>query len=55
MKIKGLTQDLVDKCIMHIENFTLRLNRAEKMTIPPSDTPKITQGDTTVDLGDYNG
>lgn len=52
-KIRGLTQDLVDKCIMHIENFTLRLNRVEKMTEPPKDTPKITKEDT--DLGDLDG
>lgn len=52
-KIRGLTQDLVDKCIMHIENFTLRLNRVEKMTEPPKDTPKITKEDT--DLGDIDG
>nr|WP_156736239.1 hypothetical protein [Mycobacterium sp. E3298] len=44
-KIKGLTQDLVDKTIMHIENFTLRLNKIERMVEPPSDTPKITEGD----------
>lgn len=51
-KMRGLTQDLVDKCIMHIENFTLRLNRVEKMTTPPLDTPKITQEDTDAELGD---
>lgn len=50
-KIKGLTQDIVDKCIMHMENFTLRLNRVEKMTTPPSDTPKLSQEETTVELG----
>jgi hypothetical protein len=45
-KIKGLTQDIVDKTIMHIENFTLRLNRVERMTEPPEDTPKLTKEDT---------
>lgn len=50
-KIKGLTQDLVDRTIMHLENFILRLNKVEKMTEPPLDTPQITQEDTTVDLG----
>lgn len=40
-KIKGITQDIVDKTIMHIENFTLKLNRVEKMTSPPKDTPKL--------------
>jgi hypothetical protein len=45
-KIKGLTQDIVDKTIMHIENFTLRLNKIERMTEPPVDTPKLTSEDT---------
>lgn len=40
-KIKGVDQDIVDKVIMHMENFILRLNKVEKMTEPPSDTPKI--------------
>ena len=40
-KIKGVSQDIVDKVIMHMENFILRLNKVEKMTEPPSDTPKI--------------
>lgn len=53
-KIKGLTQDIVDKCIMHMENFTLRLNKVEKMTTPPPDTPKLTQEETTVELGDLD-
>lgn len=50
-KIKGLTQDIVDKCIMHMENFTLRLNRVEKMVEPPSDTPKLTSDETTEKIG----
>lgn len=54
-KIKGLTQDIVDKTIMHIENFTLRLNRAERMTEPPVDTPEVSQEETTEILGDING
>lgn len=40
-KVKGISQDLVDETIMHIENFTLRLNKIERMTSPPSDTPKV--------------
>ena len=53
MKIKGLTQDIVDKTIMHIENFTLRFGKAERMSEPPNDTPKanvleIDDGDTNV-------
>ena len=40
-KIKGISQDIVDKVIMHIENFTLKLNKIEKMTTPPHDTPKL--------------
>ncbi len=40
-KIKGLTQDIVDKSIMHIENFTLKLNKIKTMSEPPSDTPNL--------------
>ena len=54
-KIKGLTQDIVDKCIMHMENFTLRLNRVEKMVEPPKDTPKLTSDETTEEIGDSIG
>lgn len=46
-KIKGLTQDIVDKCIMHMENFICRLNKVEKMSEPPLDTPKLIQEETT--------
>lgn len=44
-KLKGLTQDIVDKTIMHIENFTLRLNKIERMVEPPADTPKLEEDD----------
>jgi len=44
-KIKGLTQDIVDKTIMYIGNFTLKLNKVESMSESPSDTPKIDEGD----------
>ena len=44
-KIKGLTQDIVDKTIMYIANFILKLNKIETMSEPPSDTPKIDEGD----------
>jgi hypothetical protein len=40
-KLKGITQDTVDKTIMHIENFTLKLNKTESMTTPPLDTPLL--------------
>jgi hypothetical protein len=50
-KVKGLKQDIVDKTIMHIENFTLRLNKIERMIEPPSDTPKLTEEDTHVKVG----
>ena len=40
-KIKGIKQDIVDKTIMHIENFTLKLNKIESMSTPPTDTPKL--------------
>ena len=42
-KVKGLTQDLVDKTIMHIENFTLRANRSEIMAQPPINTPTVNE------------
>jgi hypothetical protein len=40
-KINGAMQDIVDKTIMHIENFTLKLNKANRMTTPPRDCPKL--------------
>ena len=40
-KVKGLEQDIVDKTIMHILNYTLKLNKAPQLTTPPEDTPKI--------------
>lgn len=52
-KIKGLTQDLVDKTIMHIENFTLRANKMERMVEPPVDTPLIEQ-EEDIFIGDEN-
>jgi hypothetical protein len=55
-KIKGISQDIVDKTIMHIENFTLKLNKIEKMTSPPSDTPKLDideiDNDTIINIKD---
>jgi len=41
----NIKQDIIDKVIMHIENFTLKFNSAEKMVEPPRDTPKIEEGD----------
>lgn len=40
-KFLNIPQDLIDKTIMHIENFTLRFNSAERMILPPLDTPKV--------------
>jgi hypothetical protein len=40
-KLKNVNQDIVDKTIMHIENFTLRLNKIERMIEPPDDTPDL--------------
>lgn len=40
-KLKNIDQDIVDKTIMHIENFTLRLNKIERMIEPPEDTPEL--------------
>lgn len=51
-KIKGLTQDIVDQTIMHIENFTLRLNRIDRMVEPPHDTPVVTDEDTDIFEGE---
>lgn len=48
-KIKGISQDIVDKTIMHIENFTLKLNKVEKMIVPPSDTPKLEEDEIDTD------
>ncbi len=39
-KINGCQPDIVDKTIMHIENFTLKLNRVNRMVEPPADCPK---------------
>lgn len=44
-KFLKIKQDIVDYAIMHIENFTLRFNSAERMIIPPSDTPKVEECD----------
>jgi hypothetical protein len=50
----GVKQDLVDKTIMHIENFTLRFNKAERMSSPPNDTPDVNEIILSDD-GDENG
>lgn len=47
--IKNLKQDIVDLTIMHIENFTLRLNKIDRMVEPPSDTPKINEVDDNLE------
>lgn len=44
-KIKGIKQDIVDKTIMHIENFTLKLNKIEQMVTSPIDTPKLEENE----------
>ncbi|MFA5557901.1 MAG: hypothetical protein WDA59_00370 [Methanofastidiosum sp.] len=44
-KIKGLRQDIVDKTIMYIANFILKLNKIETMAEPPADTPEIDKDD----------
>jgi hypothetical protein len=43
--LKGLNQDLVDKTIMYILNYTLKLNKISQMIEPPSDTPKVETDD----------
>lgn len=42
-QIRGLEQDIVDKTIMHILNYTLKLNKMSSMTTPPTDTPKVSE------------
>jgi len=44
-KIKGLKQDIVDKTIMYILNYTLKLNKMAQLIEPPYDTPKIEEMD----------
>jgi hypothetical protein len=44
-KLNGVSQDIIDKTIMHIENFTLKLNKINTMSEPPSDTPKLEEGE----------
>jgi len=39
--IRGLDQDIVDKTIMYILNYTLKLNKTSQMVEPPNDTPKL--------------
>ena len=39
------TQDIVDKTIMYISNFTLKLLEREMMVEPPIDTPKVEGGE----------
>jgi hypothetical protein len=40
-KIKGVDQDIIDKTIMYILNYTLKLNKIPQFIEPPEDTPKI--------------
>jgi len=44
-KLLKIKQDIVDKTIMHLENFTLKFNKAEKMIEPPYDTPLQEEGE----------
>lgn len=53
-KLKGVKQDTVDRSIMHIENFNLRLNKVNTMTEPPSDTPKLEEDEVDEYLGQEN-
>jgi hypothetical protein len=39
-KIYGAKQDIIDKTIMYILNFVLKLNKIKALTEPPEDTPK---------------
>ena len=44
-KINGAKQDIVDKSIMFILNFMLKFNKTEKMSLPPSNTPRIEENE----------
>ncbi len=44
-EIKNVSQDIVDKTIMYMSNFILKLNKVESMSEPPSNTPKLNEGD----------
>jgi hypothetical protein len=37
----NVKQDIVDKTIMYILNFVLKLNKTHSLTEPPEDTPKV--------------
>jgi hypothetical protein len=45
---KGLTQDIVDKTIMYILNYTLKLNQISVLTKPPEGTPEVDDEDAEV-------
>lgn len=40
-----VTQDIVDKTIMYVGNYTKRLLNAQVMSSPPDDTPKVDEED----------
>ena len=40
-KINGAKQDFVDKTIMFILNFYLKLSKMKRLIVPPKDTPKL--------------
>lgn len=40
-QIKGLEQDIVDRTIMYILNYTLKINKVASLTEPPMDTPEL--------------
>ena len=40
-KLKGVSQDMVDRTIMYILNYTHKLNQVSQLSTPPVDTPKL--------------
>ena len=40
----NIKQDIVDKVIMYLINFTLKFKNSEKLVEPPKDTPKTKEG-----------
>jgi hypothetical protein len=44
-KYSGADQDIIDKTIMYLLNYQLRLHNAQVLITPPSDTPKLDGSD----------
>lgn len=51
----GVKQDIVDKTIMYLINYQLKLHNTQILITPPSDTPKIEEEEEDQEEGDVNG